>query len=195
MVTEISRVAKNCADRYVEAVPIEAFGRNIKRLRKAQTPILRGKDLAAAISTDPGVVSRWENGKGGLPETPTLIKLAKTLQVSVDELLAGVDVDYDEIIVTRSDISHGAQLAPNSTTGGPSDVGSSAASRRLVEQSLLTVEWLYDLADEVRRRGKDLSTAAGGVVPPPEPIQTQPAARDRRDHRSSGAAHKKRRQA
>lgn len=75
---------------------ISAFGQNVKRIRTALTPPLSGVELAKLLKTDPSVISRWENGKGGLPEAPTLLRLAKHLGVSIDALLAGVDADYDE---------------------------------------------------------------------------------------------------
>lgn len=40
-------------------------------------------------------VSDWENDRYGLPDTSTLLKIAKTLGCSIDDLLSGVDPRYD----------------------------------------------------------------------------------------------------
>ena len=91
------QVAKNCSGSYLPEVPVSAFGQNVKRIRLAKRPKLKAKELAERLETDPSVISRWEKGKGGLPETPTMMRLAKTLAVSVEALIAGVDADYDRI--------------------------------------------------------------------------------------------------
>jgi transcriptional regulator with XRE-family HTH domain len=126
MSSELSVIAKNCFEGYVLPVPIEAFGRNIKRLRLALEPPLNGKELAEAISTDPSVVSKWENGKGGLPETPTLFRLAKKLQAPIEEILAGVDEDYDSL---RRDLPRHKLSESSTPHPGGSDVPASARAR------------------------------------------------------------------
>jgi transcriptional regulator with XRE-family HTH domain len=75
---------------------VSTFGGNVRRLREAAG--LKGVDLAARVKVTPPVVSGWENGRTGLPETPTLLKLAKVLHCSIDDLLAGVDQEYDAIV-------------------------------------------------------------------------------------------------
>jgi transcriptional regulator with XRE-family HTH domain len=76
---------------------VPSFGENVRRLRLA-VGIKRSKDLAAILQVAPSIVSRWETDKTGLPETPTLFRLAKALRCSIDQLLAGVDAEYDAII-------------------------------------------------------------------------------------------------
>lgn len=76
-------------------VETAAFGHNVRRLREAAG--LKGLDLAEKLGVKPSVVSAWENGRRGLPETPTLFRLAKALNASIDELLLGVDEAYDLI--------------------------------------------------------------------------------------------------
>lgn len=71
---------------------VATFGANLRRLRKAAG--IRAKDLAAKLPVSRSTVSGWENDKKGLPETPTLLKLAKALNVSVEALLEGVDEAY-----------------------------------------------------------------------------------------------------
>jgi transcriptional regulator with XRE-family HTH domain len=75
---------------------VPSFGENLKRLRKARS--LKSKDLAARAKVARSVWSGWENDRRGLPETPTLLKVAKALRCSIDELLTGVDPDYDAVV-------------------------------------------------------------------------------------------------
>lgn len=78
---------------------MSSFGENVKRLRLAIG--LKGVDLAARAGVTPPVVSAWENDRGGLPESPTLLKLAKILRVTVHDLLEGIDEEYDRVAATR----------------------------------------------------------------------------------------------
>lgn len=79
---------------------VPKFGENVRRLRIA-AGLKYGYQLAKELEVDPSVVSRWEQNKTGLPETPTLLRLAKVLGVSVDDLLAGVDPDYERVRAAR----------------------------------------------------------------------------------------------
>lgn len=54
------------------------------------------------LGVAPPVLSAWENDRGGMPETPTLLRLAKALGCSVEELLAGVDAEYDLVATARA---------------------------------------------------------------------------------------------
>jgi transcriptional regulator with XRE-family HTH domain len=86
----------------------KTFGENLRRLRKAAG--LSARELARRVGVTPPVMSKWETQKG-LPEGPTLLKLAKALGVAIDELLAGVDPDYDLVREER------AQYLPSSEAG------------------------------------------------------------------------------
>lgn len=81
-----------------------AFGANVARLRRASG--LRGYSLAAKVGVTSPVISAWENGRNGLPETPSLLKLAKALKCSIDDLLVGVDPDYDSARAAAIDGEH-----------------------------------------------------------------------------------------
>ena len=72
-----------------------SVGKNIKRLRTVMG--LRQKAFAELLGVPQSRVSDWENDRFAVPEVSSLIKLAKALHCSVDELLAGVDPDYDRI--------------------------------------------------------------------------------------------------
>lgn len=94
------------AEAMFRGVETSAFGQNVKRLRTQAK--LKGIELAELLGTTPSVVSAWENGRRGLPETPTLFRLAKALNTSIDELLAGVDRGYDLIRHASTGVHGGA---------------------------------------------------------------------------------------
>lgn len=77
-----------------------AFGDNLRRFKKDAN--LSSSALAQRLGISRSSISAWEHGKKGLPETPTLFRLAKALDVSIEQLLLGVDPDYDELIRTQS---------------------------------------------------------------------------------------------
>lgn len=131
-----SQVDKNCAESYLATVPISAFGQNVKRIRLSKDPPLKAKELAKSIGTDASVVSRWEQGHAGLPEGPTLIRLAKSLEVSVEQLLDGVDDDYTAFVRSR----HGVvPLSPPKSV-----VDEAAAERKRHTATLNAVEGVAD---------------------------------------------------
>ena len=71
-----------------------SLGKNIKRLR-TMVGLRTQKALTELLGIPQSQVSDWENNRYTVLEISTLIKLAKVLHCSVDELLAGVDPDYD----------------------------------------------------------------------------------------------------
>ena len=73
-----------------------SVGKNIKRLRTVMG-LRTQKAFADLLGVPPSQVSDWENDRFAVPEVSGLIKLAKAFHCSVDELLAGVDPDYDRI--------------------------------------------------------------------------------------------------
>lgn len=79
---------------------VATFGENVRRLRKQAG--LRANKLAEILNVTPPVVSAWERDRGGLPETPTLLKMAKAFDCSIDELLVGIDPAYDAIVRRRA---------------------------------------------------------------------------------------------
>lgn len=92
------RAKNNCGAGYPVGL-LPTFGENLTRLRKRAG--LKNKELAGKVSVKPPTVSAWERDRGGLPETPTLFKLAKALDCSIEELLAGVDAEYATAAETR----------------------------------------------------------------------------------------------
>jgi transcriptional regulator with XRE-family HTH domain len=91
-------VDQNSPAGYLRAVP--SFGENLKSIR--QRAKLKAKDVAERVDVARSVVSGWENDRRGLPETPTLFKLAKALNCSIEELLQGVDAEYEAAAQKRA---------------------------------------------------------------------------------------------
>ena len=73
-----------------------ALGQNIKRLRR-KAGLHTQKALAELLGVPQPQVSDWENDRYAMLETLNLVKIAKGLCCSVDELLAGADPDYDRV--------------------------------------------------------------------------------------------------
>ena len=73
-----------------------SLGRNIKRLR-AMAGLRTQKAFAERLGVPQPQVSDWENDRYAALEISSLVKVAKVFHCSVDELLAGVDPDYDRI--------------------------------------------------------------------------------------------------
>ena len=75
---------------------VVSLGQNIKRLRW-EAGLQTQKALADLLGVPQPQVSDWENDRYAVLETLTLVKIAKGLRCSVDQLLAGVDADYDRV--------------------------------------------------------------------------------------------------
>ena len=81
-----------------------SLGQNIRRLRW-EAGIQTQKALAELLGVPQPQVSDWENDRYSVLETLTLVKIAKGLRCSVDQLLVGVDPDYDRVRETGSVVS------------------------------------------------------------------------------------------
>ena len=77
-----------------------SLGQNIKRLRMA-AGISTQRGLADRLHVPQPQVSDWENDRYGTLETQTLMKLAKVLRCTIDQLLDGLDPDYDRVREAR----------------------------------------------------------------------------------------------
>lgn len=73
----------------------KAFARNVARHQE------RGEseaELAERINVEPSTWASWKSGRrGGLPATQTLLHCAKAFSCLVEELLDGVDPDYEPL--------------------------------------------------------------------------------------------------
>jgi phage repressor protein C with HTH and peptisase S24 domain len=111
MTCAVEKIASGCI-----FPTVATFGENVKRLREAKP--LKAKDLAQLLGVSPSVVSGWENDRSGLPETPTLLKIAKALNVSIDALLSGVDLEYDRLRHTSGSVLDDAEDFDRDITRG-----------------------------------------------------------------------------
>ena len=74
-----------------------SLGTNIRRLRLA-AGLRTQKACADLLDIPQPQLSDWENDRYASLELRNVLKLAKLFHCSVDELLAGVDSDYDRIL-------------------------------------------------------------------------------------------------
>lgn len=80
----------------VSSLALQTIGGNIRDLRKAAGYLNQG-DFADALGVAQGRLSDWERNRYGLPDTDSLLKIAKVLGCSVDRILAGVDRGYEAV--------------------------------------------------------------------------------------------------
>ena len=73
-----------------------SLGQNIRRLRWS-SGLRTQRALADLLGVPQPQVSDWENDRYAVLETKTLVRIAKGLRCSVDQLLVGVDPDYDRV--------------------------------------------------------------------------------------------------
>ena len=113
-----------------------SLGQNIKRLRW-EAGLQTQKALADLLGVPQPQVSDWENDRYAVLETLTLVKIAKGLRCSVDQLLAGVDPDYDRVRETAA--TAGYRLAnAESPIEAPADVPVVAEGETLPEGVAVT---------------------------------------------------------
>jgi transcriptional regulator with XRE-family HTH domain len=84
------------------------FGSNVRRLMRDRG--IEPEELRIALGVKQGTLSDWMRDRRGLPEGPTLLKFAKALRASVEELIDGVDPDYAEMLKAES-VIEGLALA------------------------------------------------------------------------------------
>lgn len=126
-----------------------SFGKNVRRLRLERDML--AKALAQQLGVKQSTLSGWENDRGGLPEGPTLIKFAKVLGCHVEELLVGVDAEYDEIVIRLRDLSsHGGKTESVLHRGGPVVAASSRIQQ--LEQQLRERDRLISQAEAAARK-------------------------------------------
>jgi transcriptional regulator with XRE-family HTH domain len=77
------------------AVAGSTIGKNVRRLRERAG--LSAKHFASAAGVSPPRLSEVE-GDYGQPKVDTLLRVAKALRCSIDDLLLGVDREYDAIV-------------------------------------------------------------------------------------------------
>lgn len=127
------RAEKFLATGYLSG-PVTTFGENFRRLQKRAG--LTGAEAAEAIRAHESQVSQWRRDTKGLPELPTLLRIAKGLRCTVDELLQGVDPDYDAALAKR-DLTR----PPSDQESGASDSGGSPTNEQARQLQQLREEF------------------------------------------------------
>lgn len=145
-----------------QAVP--SFGDNLKKWMDRRG--INGVKLAESLEVQGPTVSQWLNEPVS-PRADTLIKLSKVLRCTVDDLLIGVDVDYDEL---RRELSCQTKEEESDPERG-SDVPASpvevsrieAQYRELADATAAIASDLFDLAS---KHGADTKgEPVGGIKP------------------------------
>lgn len=70
-------------------------GENLRRLRLASPKVKTQRALAEAMDVLQSQLSDWERERYGMPDLVTIMKMAKALEVTVEDLVVGVDPEYD----------------------------------------------------------------------------------------------------
>ena len=94
MFMHLEKLAPDIVQNYAQAVQ-STVGQNLKRIREGRD--IDQKDIATEMGVPQSQLSNWENDRYQSIDTRTLIRLAKAYDCTVEELLAGVDTDYDRL--------------------------------------------------------------------------------------------------
>lgn len=146
---DISTIALGIGDHYAHPV-LKTFGLRVKQLREDRGFTQKDAALKAKMSQP-----QWANLEASkrLPEGPTLIRIAKAISSTVDELLVGADEEYDEL---RSDLirQRGDQQFDPSQEGAQANVPAEARVelerlRTLVEKYQTASRKVLELVDDL----------------------------------------------
>jgi transcriptional regulator with XRE-family HTH domain len=154
------------------------FGSNLRALMNRSG--VRVTDVAKALGVVKSAVSGWLHDKVDLPNTPTLLRLAKAVGCTVDELLVGLDPAYDKV---RDLIRQGSDQ--QSGTSSPGDPRDDPAATRMELQRLSDLVARYEKeAREVLQISDDLHEIATRM----EEVRKAPKGTSRRSsrHRKAG---------
>lgn len=91
------------------ALPVATFGENVQRIMKDRG--ITQVKLADRLGLRQPSAWKWEHATG-LPQTATLFKLAKALECTVPDLLLGLDVEYDQLLVKLEPASKRMEAEP-----------------------------------------------------------------------------------
>ena len=179
-------------------LPNVSVGANIKRLREAAG--WRQDDLAKAASVKQSDVSKWE--RGSIPTIRPLIRMAVALNVSVENLIAGVDATYDH---ARADATHpnkseekSYDVTPPDTTpelespavaarGDRVDVETKGSRRPAVRSPLNIAKDLHAQARAMQERSAANAKGADAIVALADELAYVQSLSTRRARKSRGA--------
>lgn len=158
-----------------------SLGQNIKRLRERPGFERTRRELARSMGTEYQSLYDWETDRRKTVDSATLLKLARALQVTVEQLLDGVDDDYEAI---KRDL---VRQSRDQQSVVPQDVGDTdeSATTRLELQRLTELVARYE---KEAREVRSVFDAFGRVTLALEEIRKTPTgkARSRRRDRKTG---------
>jgi transcriptional regulator with XRE-family HTH domain len=76
------------------------LGENLREAREVRAQIRMGKTAAEMIGVSPTQMSLWEQGRTGV-ELPRLLDIAAAYGVPLDDLVFGLNTEYDKVIRQR----------------------------------------------------------------------------------------------
>lgn len=158
---------------------MSTFGENVRRLRETRGYATQ-RAFAKALGVEQSRLSDWENDRYGLPEMANILKIAKTLGVSVEALLVGVDAEYDAVQKRETGVAlvstDGVQgsLSHHPDQGG---IHGSPVDRLAELEQALTVESL-EFTTAFIERIRELFAAVGQPTDPTARRHAVPGAAD-----------------
>lgn len=170
-------------------------GDNIKRLREEAK--MTQSALAEKLAVRQPQLSDWEQNRFGIPKIQNLFKIAKVLNASLDDLLLGVDPEYDTARAERTspvmpgteDVLTGNRQSSSAAAGGSGVV--SASDRRVESTSSSHAETgtrIIELAAKISELAGTLGDESGNHV-----SRTRRTPPDSGDHVSDGHSTPRRR--
>lgn len=159
---------------YGHMEPKSPLAATLKSLRKGLKPKRSQEEVASEIGATQAMYSKWETG-AVLPGLDYAVKLARVFEVGLDELVVGMDKEYDLACQTRTGGS--ASAKKGDANDRPPGAQTRLLEKRTAQLSEALIE-ILDIASElVGNRLGDRTQSAGA---------TETQARPSRGHRRSG---------
>lgn len=94
------------------------LGENIHR-RRLEGGHRNAAAFAREIGVSPGTLGDWEKGRYTKLRLDNLLRIAKAIPCTIDELLEGVDADYDAVVIGRAESTQGTFQKKNGSVTTP----------------------------------------------------------------------------
>jgi transcriptional regulator with XRE-family HTH domain len=140
---------------------MRTLGDNVRRLREGLK--LTQIQLAAVCNIAQAQISKYEINRR-LPSADSLIALAKGLDCSVDDLVEGMDPEYDQRRQhqVQNLLDHGAASLSNATSIGDAHAQLASSPASAVLQNVLVATTIFDITDQLQLLARAI---AGGQNP------------------------------
>jgi transcriptional regulator with XRE-family HTH domain len=146
---------------------VTTVGANMRRPRLESKETQRA--LAASIGIHSPQWSDWENDRHGMPEMGNLLKIARALGCTLNDLMAGVDPDHDAILAKRRDLlRQPSELKPSGQEGSSGTAGNRQLRARydaLRKELRKVTQSMYRLLDEHKTPDLDIPAAGRKARP------------------------------